>query len=1057
LPPLPTETLTFLFTDIVGSTRLWDTQHDAMKRAHARQADLIAESVLAHNGHVVRSRGEGDSTFSVFASPFDALSAACAFQRALYAEAWPTDPPLRVRAALDLGPAEQREGDYNSSTVNRCARLRGLAAPGQTLVSEAVAEQTRAQLPDGVTLLALGTHRLKDLQRPVQIFQLCHAELPEEFAALRSLDTLPTNLPQQLTQFIGRKAELTHLTSLLYAPEEVASPRLLTLLGTGGAGKTRLAIQAGAGLLDSYPDGVWLVELAAIREEALVAQAAVMALGLSEEAGCTLIQTLQAYLRSRTLLLILDNCEHLVGACALLAETLLQTCPHLRLLATSREPLNIAGETHWRIPSLSLPGEMSLSSLEAVQGSEAAQLFTDRAQSASLGFQVTGQNAAAIAQICRQLDGIPLALELAAARVRALSVEQIAARLDDRFRLLTGGSRTALPRQQTLRALIDWSYDLLSEPERRLLARLSIFAGGWTLEAAEAVCAEEEKKELKQETRKPGSQEKTLLPTAGVLRHATGPSAWGCLLPSDVLDLLTSLVDKSLVLVEEREGGQRYRMLETVRQYGLEKLKASGEEPALRLRHLARCLEFAGEANRNLVGAEQAHWLEVVATEHDNLRQALTFCREAPGQAETGLRLAATMHRFWWMRGHLTEGRERYGGLLSHPEAQERTGARGMALNGAGLLAYFQGDSVSARARFEESLGIKRELGDRPGIANSLNNLGLVAHDQGDYTSALSLYAESLAIMRELGNKTGIANTLNNMGTIAQEQGDYASARARFEESLALRRELGDRSSIAYSLQNLGNVAKATGDYASALSRYTESMAILGELGDRAGFAGSLNNQGLVAYDRGDYATARTRFEESRAIQREVGNKLGVAHALGNLGNAIYAQGDYASARALHEESLEILREQGNRLGIAYALNSLGIVVQAQGDNALARSHYQESLAIRRELGNKQGIAESLEAFAHLTGAVGPLERAAALWGAAERLREELGSPLPPGERERYDRRVAEVRQDLGEEAFAAAWSEGRAMPPEQAIVLALQGAGAIPDGSSPHPKSARE
>jgi predicted ATPase/class 3 adenylate cyclase len=944
--PLPSGTVTFLFTDIEGSTRLWEQHPEPMRAALARH-DVLAEALIdQHAGTLVKSRGEGDSLFAVFARPTDALAAAGALQQALVAEPWPVETPLRVRLALHTGEADQRGGDFYGAAVNRCARLRAVGHGGQVLLSQATADPVREHLPAGTSLRDLGSHRLKDLQQPERIFQLLHPALPADFPPLRSLEAFAHNLPRQLTTFIGREPQMAEVKQLL------ATTSLLTLTGSGGCGKTRLALQVAAELLEEYADGVWLVELAALADPALLPQTVAAALGLREEPNRPLTATLVDYLRPKSLLLVLDNCEHLLTACAQLADTLLRAAPHLRVLASSREGLGIAGELTYRVPSLSLPDPRSLPPVERLAEYEAVSLFLDRARFSRPGFSLTPQNAAAVAQICQRLDGIPLAIELAAARVRALPVEQIAARLDDRFRLLTGGSRTALPRQQTLRALIDWSYNLLSEGEQTLLRRLSVFSGGWTLGGAEAV-------------------------GAGAV-----VAAW------EVLDLLTSLVDKSLVAYDEQGGEGRYRLLETVRQYARDRLLEAGEAAAVRTRHLEFFLNWA----------EQGPGHERLEAEHDNLRAALGWSG-AQGQGEAGLRLGGALWGFWEMRGYWREAREYVAGLLALPGAEARTAARALALQRGGWLAWRQGDYGTARALLEESLAISREHGDKRDIAKSLTGLGNVAHDQGDYGTAQALLEESLTIFREIGDKWSIARSLASLGRVAGDQGDYGTARALIEESLAIFRESGDKAGISWSLLGLGS----------------------------------------VALSQGDSGAARVLLEESLAIFRERGHKLGIAWSLTILGNVARNEGDAGAARALFEESLAIFREVWDKQGIAKSLCGLGIVVRDQGDLGAARVLIEESLVIFRELGDKEGIAYNLEGLAAVAVAQAQSERAACLFGAAEALREAMGAPLPPAHRAAHDRSVAAVRAALREEAFTAAWAAGRAMPLAQAIEYALQ------------------
>ena len=658
-----------------------------------------------------------------------------------------------------------------------------------------------------------------------------------------------STLPEALTSFIGRERELAEIKGLSQGK------RLLTLVGAGGVGKTRLALQFAAEVLDAYRDGVWLVELAPVADPALVPQTVATVLGLKEQPGKSLTQTLTEHLKHKQLLLLLDNCEHLVDACATLADTLVCQCPGVRVLATSRQALGITGEQTYRVPSLSLPDRTKAPTPQSLSTYESVQLFIDRALLVRSDFQVTNQNAPALASLCCHLDGIPLAIELAAARVRSLSVEEIEGKLDQRFRLLTGGSRTALPRQQTLRSLIDWSYDLLHEPEKLFLQRLSVFAGGWTPAAAEAVCAGE-----------------------GIESR-------------DVLDLLTSLADKSLVVPEQESAQTRWQLLETVRQYARDRLEDAGGSAAVRVRHRDYYLALAEEAAPQLRGVEQAEWLRRLEEEHDNLRAGLEWSLVDTG-SKGGLRLCGALQRFWWTRGYFTEGRQWCTRVLGKAGAEERTQERVSVLNAAGALSYYQGDYPAARALHEKGLGISRELGYRRGIAASLGNLGNVASNQGDYPAARALQEESLAIRRELGDPSGIALALNNLGYLALRQGDYPAAKALLEESLAISRELGDRSGIAVSLSNLGYLALNQGDYPAAGALLEESLAIGRELGDRFGIAGSLSNLGYLALNQGDYPAAGALLEESLAIRRELGDRFGIPYSLEGLAAVVAARRD---------------------------------------------------------------------------------------------------------------------------------------------------------------------
>ena len=713
----------------------------------------------------------------------------------------------------------------------------------------------------------LGRVRLRDLAGAEDVWQLCHAELPSLFPALRSLDSTPNNLPLQLTSFIGREKEIAAANALL------GKSRLLTLTGSGGCGKTRLALHIAAVALDTFPDGVWLVELAALAGPELVPQTVAVVLGLREEPGRPFTQTLTDFLKSRHLLLVLDNAEHLLAACAQLTDAVLGQCPQVVLLVSSREGLGIAGELTYRVPSLSLPDPARDISPESLVPFESVRLFVERAQSHSPQFAVSARNAPALASVCCRLDGIPLALELAAARIRSMSLEEINQRLDHRFRLLTGGSRTALPRQQTLRSLIDWSYDLLQSTEQALLRRLAVFAGGWTLEAAEQVCAGEDV-------------------DSGAM-----------------LDLHASLSDKSLVMAEERDGATRYRLLETVRQYARDRLLESGQGESWRDRHLNFFLSLAEEAEPQLTGADQQAWLDRLDADHDNLRAASAWSSSSGANADRQLRLAGALWRFWAVRGLMNEGRARLSDLVSSSSADRA--ARAKALNGAGVLAWQQGDYPAAKAHYEECLALRRVLGDRRGISASLNNLGAVAQSQGESIAARSLYEESLAIKRELGDRRGIASSLSNLGSVTFDLGDYATGRTLSEESLALFRSLGDRQSISASLTNLGLMASHMGDYSSAKELFKESFAIRQELGDQWGLAASLNDLGHVACEQGDVAGACALHERGMAIYREVGDPRGIVESLEAFAYIAVARSEFGRAVRIASRAERLRKEIG--------------------------------------------------------------------------------------------------------------------------------------------------
>ena len=619
--------------------------------------------------------------------------------------------------------------------------------------------------------------------------------------------------------------------------------RLLTLTGSGGAGKTRLALQAAAELLSEFEDGVWWVELASLTDPALVPQAIGSALGLRDEAKRPLLDQLGDHLCGKRMLLVLDNCEHLIAACATCANVLLHAAPDLRILVTSIEPMAIAGETTYRVPSLRVPDPEHLPLLAGLAQFEAVRLFVERGAAVQPGFAVTEANGAAIAEICQRLDGIPLAIELAAARIKVLSVEELRARLGDRFRVLTGGSRVALPRHRTLRATMDWSYGLLAAPERILLRRLAVFVGGWTLEAAEAVCGGDG------------------IPEAEVLDHLAG------------------LVDKSLVILEWPGDAGRYRMLETMRQYATERLAESGETDRLRQSHAGFFLALAEQAEPRLFGPEQDAWFARLETEHSNLRIALEWLA-AQEDAAQGLRLAGALWRFWEVRGHLAEGRSWLSEMLRLAGPDAEAAARAKALLGTAVCAYYLRDFAAAAAQLSASLELFRAVGDRQGTAHVLIYQGWMATDRGDFAAARILLDEGLAICREIGDRHGIAWALARLGLVAWWAGDLATAESLLKQGLALCRETNDQLGTAQWTYLLGNVSYAKGDLDSAEALFEEAAPLCRAVGDRRDLGFVLIDLGSVAYDRGELEKGGCRLKEALALFRELGDPMGITFSL---------------------------------------------------------------------------------------------------------------------------------------------------------------------------------
>lgn len=720
------------------------------------------------------------------------------------------------------------------------------------------------------------------------------------------------NLPAAMTRFIGRERERGEVARLL------TEARLLTLIGSGGAGKTRLALAIAEDVVGTYPDGVWLVELAPNADPALVPQAVAAALNLREEPGRTLTSTLADALRHRRVLLVLDNCEHLTDACASLCATLLTTCPDLRILATSREALRLPGELIWRVPSLTVP-DTSAASVARLLESEAVQLFVDRVRWRQPAFALTDENADAVAAICRQLDGMPLALELAAARAGVLTVPQLAARLDDALRLLNDGSRTAPPRQRTLRATLDWSYGLLEADERVMLARLAVFAGGCTLEAAETVCA--------------GN---------GIARD-------------DVLPLLAQLADKSLVQVEAERGEARYRLLEVVRQYAEEHLITSGAAEAVRQRHAEYFVTLAEPVQPTRADPVDAARLARLDIEQDNLRAALHWTR-ARGAHTTGLRLAAALHPFWNLRGHFDEGIAWLTEFLettAERDSPEMLAIRANAWASAALLASQRGDIGAGAAHAEQALAAYRRVNDWRGIAQALNLLGIAAFRSNDFAGSLAYYSESLAHFREVGDPIGIATNLGNLGRTSRFMGEIARATAFFAESEALRRKIDDIPGLANVLGNWGHMAREQGDPARAAPMLAESLAHYEQIGDKRGIGIALNQLAQLAHDTGDDARARALCERSLAIRREIGDRWGIANSLCTLGE-ITESHDPASARVLYHESLAVYAGMDNHMGIAECLERLAHLradASDTGEAVWAARLLGAANALRKQLG----------------------------------------------------------------------------------------------------------
>ena len=813
---------TILFTDIEGSTRMWEQDGATMSRALAVHDTVSRAAVQDHGGMVVKMTGDG--MYAIFPDAVGALQAAVAMLTGLADPATTHGLTLRLRCGIHNGMVERRDNDVFGAEVNRAARIESAAHGGQVLVSQSARDDVANRLPPDYALKELGAVRLRDLGAAEFIYQLVHPQLRAAFPALRSLEATPNNLPHQLTSFIGRERELAEAKRLL------GQARLVSLLGMGGHGKTRLSLQIAADMLEQFTDGVWFLDLAPIQDPALVPGVAAQILNVQEEPGKPLIQTLCAHVRNHKALFIIDNCEHLMAACAHLAAALLRAAPGVRIVATTREALHIPGEQTYPVLPLAVPDRKATK--EALLRSDAVLLFVERARLHKPDFVVSDRNTPALAEVVARLEGIPLALELAAARLRSMSIDDINVRLKDRFKLLTGGSRVALERQQTLRALVQWSYDLLQPNEMALLDRLAVFSGGFDLAAAEVVG---------------GADPIDLF---------------------DVVDLVGSLVEKSLVLMKDDDNGTRYGMLETIREFSRERLQASGDLDETAKRHCDYFLEFAKAARGQLQGAEQAEWTRRLEDELDNVRAAVALALAGGVDTVIAVKYIVALMRFWTLRGYSTEGRGMVRAALAQPAIQEPNVPRAFALYVGGVLATNQGDYIEAKAMLQECVDIRRRLDNPREVAASLAILAGIHLTEGDAAKARQDAEEALAIFRQLKEPIGEGIGLHHLGEICVHLNDNASAKAYLEQGLAIAKSLKHQELESDCERGLGDLALHAGDLAAAAARFARSEKICRDAGDKRGMAIAAWRLGKTDAAGGDPVAAQARFEEAlRAFQ----------------------------------------------------------------------------------------------------------------------------------------------------------------------------------------------
>jgi predicted ATPase/class 3 adenylate cyclase/DNA-binding CsgD family transcriptional regulator len=1035
---LPTGTVTFLLTDIEGSTRGWEAQGELMGEAVARHYRILDSAITRHGGVRPVEQGEGDSLVAVFSRASDAIGAALDGQRALTDESWREGAEISVRMALHTAEAQLRdERFYVGPSLARCARLRALAHGGQVLVSNTTAELLADGLPEQVDLLPLGVHRLRGVGRAERVFQLSHPALPSRFPPLRSLEMLPNTLPTQLTSFIGREPELAELGNV------VGRIRLVTLVGSGGCGKTRLAVQVAAEVGEAHPDGVWWVDLAQLSDPSGVPRAVLAALQIGDSRGRGPVDRLIAFLADQRVLLVLDNCEHVSASAAELLGTVLRTCPNVVAMATSREPLGVPGELAWRVPSLSLPpagGEVGTALLGAY---DAVRLFIERAVAVVPSFRVDNDTAPTVAEICSRLDGIPLAIELAAARVRTLSLQRILEALGDRFRLLTGGARTTMPRQQTLQASVEWSHDLLDAAERVLLRRLGTLSGDFSLEAAEAICAGEP------------------------------------IESSRIMQLLCQLVDRSLVVFDH--GRDRYRLLQTIQHFAVQQLLAAGELEALRDRHATHFLAMAEAAAARLEAAPQVETLTALEADHDNLRAAQQWLL-ATGDSDGALRLVVAMTPFWTLHGHYAEAQAWFRRVLAQvPPAPSPRRAR--AVWGLGHLTLFEmalgsdfgvpetAQAAALAAELDDTALLARALADQgflglfvaPDTARAALETAIVAArtagDQWALASALWALAFVWILDRDradmaqplLDELAGIADSVHSpywrcwrdlcAGIAAWRQGRLAEARTALEAALTTAERFADPILEAYVIFfGLADVHIAQGDYAGAGSLVSRSV-LRQRRSAQARQEGIEFRLAVLALALGDLPAARRRYQAIAGV-RAFGIPLLNAELDAVLGRIALEEGDLAAARSAFEQVSAVGAQLDCPWILAGAHTLRGRLARASGDPAGAEDLHHRALAIALQHGFRGVVAETLEVLASLAVVGESHAEATRLLGAAQALRETTGQQRWPLNQSRYDADVAELKALLGDEAFERAWSAGRALSLEEAVAYASRARG---------------